>query len=435
MHFIVVHEFAHFIEKNSQAFTNSGIPAWVEEGRAKDFEDIVYDSQNPYSDISTSYKMYEQKIANILNDGGLTKYDYPNFVFFKALRTKCGHIEMGLLTNDKPNLPQATDGCTDIPNVGGDELAGLFTLYNWAMLYKQDLSLLDSNEPKRPNDKIFDGEYKKIDEKGFNNTINIKNKIGTSIMAPFSAKSFLITHETLESDADMNLTFKASGDLKLVAIRVKGDGSSDVVNNKFVMSSGDTAYKLTEEDRAGGLFVTIVNTTDKEIKIDELRISTISKNYTKLFIRYFSGRWDDVSIPSIWNWDVTTLYTFSNPKYTLDTIAGHASGDRECQINVYDNSAIYGDPRFFGSPLFQAKFEEEEYMKNIIISNINGYPHIDDSLYTFNGAINCMLEKNEKSLNDISSVEHEGYTSLSRRDNHNGTYDLEKYSLFRIYYK
>lgn len=163
MHFIVVHEFAHFIEKNSQPKTNSGIPAWVEEGRAKDFEDIVYDSQNPYSDVFTSYKMYEQKIANVLNDGGLTKYDYPNFVFFKALRNKCGHIEMGLLTNDKPNLKQATDGCTGIPNVAGDELAGLFTLYNWAMLYKQDLSLLDSNEPARPNNEIFDGEYKEVD--------------------------------------------------------------------------------------------------------------------------------------------------------------------------------------------------------------------------------------------------------------------------------
>jgi hypothetical protein len=31
-------------------------------------------------------------------------------------------IEMGLLTNDKPNLKQATDGCTGIPNVAGDEL-------------------------------------------------------------------------------------------------------------------------------------------------------------------------------------------------------------------------------------------------------------------------------------------------------------------------
>jgi hypothetical protein len=284
MHFIVVHEFSHFIEKNSQPKTNSGIPDWVEEGRAKDFEDIVYDSQNPYSDVFTSYKMYEQKIANVLNDKGLTKYDYPNFVFFKALRNKCGHIEMGLLTNDKPDLKQATDGCTGIPNVGGDDLAGLFTLYNWAMLYKQDLSLLDANEPARPNDEIFDGEYKEIDKAGFTEPIDITEKIGTSL-APFSAKSFLITHETLTSDADMNLTFKSNGDLKLIAVRVKGDGSSDV-NDNFVMKSNDTAYELTALDKAGGLFVTIVNTTDKEINIEKLILKKQSKTTANLAFHY-----------------------------------------------------------------------------------------------------------------------------------------------------
>jgi len=286
MHFIVVHEFAHFIEKNSQAKTHSGIPAWVEEGRAKDFEDIVYDAQNPYSDVSTSYKMYEQGIANVLNDKGLTKYEYPNFVFFKALRNKCGKIKMGLLMNKKPDLTQATDGCTGIPKVGKDDLAGLFTLYNWAMLYKQDLSLLDANEPARPNDKIFDGEYKKIDEKDFSESINIRDEIGT-LLPPFSAKSFLITHETLEGDADMNLTFESNASLKLVAIRVKTDGSSSNVNDKFVMSSNDTAYDLTELDREGGLFITLVNTTGEEIKLDELKLEKKGSNTTATLAFYY----------------------------------------------------------------------------------------------------------------------------------------------------
>ena len=109
------------------------------------------------------------------------------------------------------------------------------------------------------NDELYNfwiyTEVKKINRPKFQGTLDMSTKVGKSI-PKFGAKSFLITHETLEGSEDMNLTFKSSGDLKLVAVRVKGDGSSDI-NDKFVMKSNDTVYEFTEEDRAGGLFVTI----------------------------------------------------------------------------------------------------------------------------------------------------------------------------------
>ncbi len=136
------------------------------------------------------------------------------------------------------------------------------------MLLKHDFSLIDSNEPVFPNK--FAGILNSVSQKDFKDTLDMKYIVNSAIPA-YGAKSFLITHETLASDADMNLTFKASGDLKLVAIRVKADGSSDI-NDNFVMDGSNPFYDLTDVDREGGLFVTLVNSTDKVILVKELKL-------------------------------------------------------------------------------------------------------------------------------------------------------------------
>ena len=157
-----------------------------------------------------------------------------------------------------------------------------------------------------------------------------------------------------------------------------------------------------------------------------------NKNYRELFVEYYSERFIDTTIPM--TWDFTYFYTFNNQKYTLDTIDGHASGDRECSGHVYDNSYIHLGQRLIGSTLFRPMFDEEENMKNAIVTSINEYPRIGEIFYLFNSTIKCILEKDKKALGDISGIEHQGYTDLKKNSN-NTTYILKKYSLFRIYYK
>jgi len=173
-----------------------------------------------------------------------------------------------MLQDPLGNFNLVARSCSDIPDVDGDKLAGTFVLYNWAMVLNNNMNFFE-------NDELYNfwiyTEVKKINKPKFQGTLDMSAMVGGSI-PKYGAKSFLITHETLASSGDMNLTFKSSGDLKLVAIRVKADGSSDV-NKNFVMKSNDTAYELTDEDRAGSLFVTLANTTNTKIDITELQLN------------------------------------------------------------------------------------------------------------------------------------------------------------------
>jgi len=263
MQYITVHEFLHFISINSIGEGKS----WVAEGTARAFEDMVYDTENPYATKAYS-PMYEKNfIANILEDN-IRNESYKTFAFFKLLKDKCT-VDLSKLLLENADISRIGDTCHGLPNINNNKLASLFFYYNWAMLLQHNFKEIDSNEPVYSN--LFEGVLPKVNQKDFKNTLDMKDKVDT-ILPPYSAKSFLITHETLANSGDMNLTFKSNGDLKLIAVRVKADGSSDV-NDNFVMDSNTQFYKLTEVDRAGGLFITLVNTTGGEIGVEELNLT------------------------------------------------------------------------------------------------------------------------------------------------------------------
>jgi hypothetical protein len=267
MKYIVVHEFFHHAEKNSV----KNIPSpnlWIKEGMAKMFEDIVYDGENPFLVYGNRGLFKDNLAEDILTN--ITEYGdrYRTFMFWKLMQEKCKPYFSVLIGSNNPlsNLNSATQNCTEISNLSNDKLVGAFVLYNHAMILHNNLRFIEGGEPS--SIASLNKKVKKVDSPKFKGTLDM-----SSIVIPkYGAKSFLITHETLTSDADMNLTFKSSGDLKLVAVRVKADGSSDVDDN-FVMKSNDTVYELTDADRNGSLFITIVNTTGADIKIDELKIS------------------------------------------------------------------------------------------------------------------------------------------------------------------
>ena len=262
--FQTVHEMFHFIQEQTATLKYK----WVNEGTARMFEDVVYDDGNSY--LNEAYKPFYRKpyIPNILENLVSDKSAYKTFGIWKLIQEKCTLDMHKMLTKPLINFNTIAQSCSQLPNILEDKLANLFLYYNWAILYKEDFSLIDTNEPKA---NLFPKRLEKINNKDFKGTLDMKYIVNGTIPA-YGAKSFLITHETLQGDADMNLTFKASGDLKLVAIRVKEDGSSDI-NDNFVMDGSTPFYDLIEADRKGGLFVTLVNTTDKEIEISDLNLS------------------------------------------------------------------------------------------------------------------------------------------------------------------
>jgi hypothetical protein len=279
MKHIVVHEFFHHAEKNSV----KNIPSpnlWIKEGMAKMFEDIVYDGENPYL-VYGNRGLFKNNLAeDILTN--ITEYSdrYRTFMFWNLMQEKCKPYFSVLIGSNTPlsNLNSATQNCTEVSNLSNDKLAGAFVLYNHAMIFHNNLRLIAGGEPSSITN--LNKIVKKINSPKFQGTLNMLPEVGSSIRE-HSAKSFLITREKLKSGGDINLTFNASGDLKLVAVRVKKDGSSNV-NDNFVMKSNDMAYELSNVDMNRSLFVTLVNTTDKTIDILDLNLKIrFERNATK----------------------------------------------------------------------------------------------------------------------------------------------------------
>ena len=72
-------------------------------------------------------------------------------------------------------MKAAASQCSGVPAPFGDKLAGLFTYYNWSMLFRKDFALLDSNEPTHPNKELFQGSFAVVNQPNFTNTLDLKD--------------------------------------------------------------------------------------------------------------------------------------------------------------------------------------------------------------------------------------------------------------------
>jgi hypothetical protein len=274
MKYITVHEFLHFISYNS---VRKG-DFWVAEGTARAFEDMVYDSENSYSDEEAYAPMYgERYIANILED--LKNGDYKTFAFFKLLKDKCT-LDMSNLLLENVNIKGIADNCSGLPNIGGDKLASLFLYYNWAMLLQHNFSLIDGNEPVFP--KKFQGVLLRVNQKDFENTLDMKNKVDGSTNA-YGAKSFIVNADVISKsnkEGKLTLSIKTDNPLTVVGIRLDENGNSTETgaenNFNFTTQAGVLKeYNLTDEDREGGLFITLLNATGEKIKIMDINLTVM----------------------------------------------------------------------------------------------------------------------------------------------------------------
>jgi len=145
MKFMAVHEFFHFVQASTQM--NYKRHMWVTEGTARMFEDIVYDGENPYLYSAYSPMYSKPYIADILQGGIYRGGIYKTFAFWKLMQDKCTLDMSQILTDPLGNFHTIANSCSGLPNVSGNNLAGLFVQYNWAMLHKHDFAKIDGNEP------------------------------------------------------------------------------------------------------------------------------------------------------------------------------------------------------------------------------------------------------------------------------------------------
>ncbi len=292
MKYITVHEFLHFVTFN----TGEGArDLWLQEGMARDFEDVVYDGENPYADSLFYTRLYKKEDIKRILYSGFTSTSYSGFAFHKELDNYCSKPNIGVTLTTSLPLKERIDAlagsCSSMPNVFGDKLAGAFALYNWAVLYHKDMRKLDAGEVSLFGHSVFRGTYWhfsgsewvlnstnkniKTYTLNMNRSKNDNHTVSALLYIPaFGAKSFKIDADALALSKESNvirdeirLTLSATGQLGLVAVR--GEGT---LANSFSMKSGESKL-LSSLDRADSLFVTLTNTTDKGIEVEKLLLS------------------------------------------------------------------------------------------------------------------------------------------------------------------
>jgi hypothetical protein len=272
--FQVVHEMFHFIQDKTALKLKH---KWVNEGTARMFEDVVYDINNSYMKKEYTPFYRAPYIPNILENLTSEKTAYKTFAFWKLIQEKCTLDMKKMLNNPLQNLNTMSESCTKLPNIIDDKLANLFFYYNWAILYKEDFSLIDEGEPSV---NLFQRRLEIVNQKEFQKTLDMKNKIG-SFVPKYGAKSFIINADVISKsnkEGNLTLSIKTDKPLTVVGIRLNSNNESRITefNDKFDFITKTNIikeYNLTEEDREGGLFVTLLNTTEEEINILDMNLT------------------------------------------------------------------------------------------------------------------------------------------------------------------
>ena len=274
MNDLVAHEFFHYLqEKVDPALAKN----FVTEGTARFFEDEVYDSLSAYSLSNSSgvrlfNPMYGHPyISDILTDGIANSEVYKTFVFWKLMQSKASSSfdVPDLINRKEAGLIDSAKGFSENIIVG-DPLGSMFVYYNWAMIWKNgDITEIDGNEPATT---IFKDHDSLVEFQTFSSNINILDLSSpVSSIPAYGAKSFTIKQDVLNTCGELELDLQSNVNTALVAIRVDQNGNSNP-SNSFSLRSGST-YILSDVDKQGDLFVTLVNSGAAPALVSKLSLS------------------------------------------------------------------------------------------------------------------------------------------------------------------
>lgn len=349
----IVHEYFHHAQKNTLINgTNIYSPKmtdnhkWIAEGTAVWFQDYLYDDLNDYINIFAS----QIKLKEFMKYG-LESIDtmYEASMFWKLLSYRCNSFNHNItnffsanFTNDPTTIKNVisvleTSSCNFDNYVGNDNdiLANAMLYYQYATTLKNDISLLENDEIKENFDFQLAKNINKVDWNNLVDYIQDEEILGKSIIPKYGAYSFNLSPKDLH-DINSSLLITAQTDNPLTIVGIHFDEN----DNNTVEDSDDSFYFTTEankkityeinkDDIKGGIFLTLLNPTDKEVNISELKITKsrfiVSDSNNTIIDTKHSLVWDnqDKDISRVWkdaNNYCKNLTLDSYQKWSLPTL-------------------------------------------------------------------------------------------------------------------
>ena len=298
-----IHEYLHHAQSRSKIgnhdlMIHSGFQVdWFIEGSAVWFTDYdTLDSLNGYSfSEGKGYKILEAGLNSRPAIGTDKEYqnnihrEYQRFSFLKLTSSKCRNFDnvfremLNINRNVDPSgiknfINELENANCDFGNQLGEDknssLESALLYYQYATIQEDNIKLLDSNEDRTKFD--FDGTWSAYKRDW--SELYLLNFILDKIPA-YGANSFKIDFDDFaETNGLISLNIQTDKPLTVVGIRLDENGKSTQIgvenNFHFTTEAGIVKeYNLTDEDRAGGLFITLLNATDKEVEILDLNLT------------------------------------------------------------------------------------------------------------------------------------------------------------------
>ena len=290
-----IHEYFHHSQSRSKIngrdllLNGSLEKKWFTEGSAVWFTD--YDTL----DSLNGYPLFEVEGDKILEAGlnsrprnGIYR-EYQRFSFLKLASSKCSNFDnvfremLNINRNVDPSgIKNFTNelgnaDCDFGDQLGEDKKSSLesaLLYYQYSTIQEDNIKLLDSNEDRTTFD--FDGTWSAY-KRDWSDLL-LMNFILDKIPA-YGANSFKVDFDDLKKmdKEEIMLTIMTDKPITMVGIRLDENGKSTAIgaenNFHFTTESGKLLrYILTDEDREGGLFITLLNATGEEVKIEKLEI-------------------------------------------------------------------------------------------------------------------------------------------------------------------
>jgi len=298
-----IHEYLHHAQSRSKIgnhdlMIHSGFQVdWFIEGSAVWFTDYdTLDSLNGYPLFEgKGYKILEAGLNSRPAIGTDKEYqnnihrEYQRFSFLKLTSSKCRNFDnvfremLNINRNVDPSgiknfINELENANCDFGNQLGEDknssLESALLYYQYATIQEDNIKLLDSNEDRTKFD--FDGTWSAYKRDW--SELYLLNFILDKIPA-YGANSFKIDFDDFaETNGLISLNIQTDKPLTVVGIRLDENGKSTQIgvenNFHFTTEAGIVKeYNLTDEDRAGGLFITLLNATDKEVEILDLNLT------------------------------------------------------------------------------------------------------------------------------------------------------------------
>lgn len=283
---------------------------WLIEGTARWFEDELYDSLDTYESKEGNFGYRIAEVGINANSGDGISRPYQRFSFFKQLTTSCANFTSNF--KSALNRDFAVDGsgiknlsehfddwsCNFGSHLGADKSSSLeaaLTYYNYATQHKNDLSLLDPNEPNnrfrfdRPNYQFNQTWLSSITE-WLSRTDNTVHKLnGVSNIPAAGAYSFKVPSISGELPEGKVAELVIESNREVIASITSDDsgfsGSNTIgAHPHFWFSTlNQTSYVYDANGSVPELFVTLVNPSlDNSANVevyfkirDELDVDTI----------------------------------------------------------------------------------------------------------------------------------------------------------------